>query len=56
LELNEEKYVEQFGAGMIDVVYKWCRGHTFAEIMKDTELFEGLIFKLNNNKLACSQF
>jgi superfamily II RNA helicase len=44
LEIDEEKYVEQFGPGMMDVVYNWCRGATFSSIMENTQLFEGFIF------------
>jgi len=42
--LDEEKYVEQFSPGMMDVVYNWCLGSSFAQIMENTQLFEGKYF------------
>ena len=45
LVLDEEKYLEGFGAGMMDVVYQWCRGASFAAIMDSTQLFEGSIIR-----------
>uniref|UniRef100_A0A915MHF3 Uncharacterized protein n=1 Tax=Meloidogyne javanica TaxID=6303 RepID=A0A915MHF3_MELJA len=45
LELDEEKYVEQFSPGMMDVVYNWCLGSSFAQIMENTQLFEGSIIR-----------
>ena len=47
LEVDEEKYVEKFGSGMMDVVHNWCRGATFAQIMENTQIFEGILFGKN---------
>lgn len=37
----EDKYVESFKPGMMDVVYQWVNGASFAEVMKNTDIFEG---------------
>jgi len=50
--LDEEKYVEQFSPGMMDVVYNWCLGSSFAQIMENTQLFEGKYFLID---LKCFQ-
>jgi ATP-dependent RNA helicase DOB1 len=41
LELEEDSYVEQFKPYMMDVVAAWCRGATFGDICKMTDIFEG---------------
>lgn len=41
LELQEDEYVEQFKPFMMDVVSAWCKGVTFLEVCKMTDLFEG---------------
>ena len=41
LELQEDEYVEQFKPFMMDVVAAWCKGVTFLEVCKMTDLFEG---------------
>ena len=41
LELEEDSYVEQFKPFMMDVVAAWCRGATFGDICKMTDIFEG---------------
>ncbi|KAI1709969.1 rRNA-processing arch domain-containing protein [Ditylenchus destructor] len=45
LEIDEERYVESFGPQMMDVVYKWCSGATFSDVVKDTDIFEGSIIR-----------
>lgn len=42
LNMDEQKYMERFSAGMMDVVYRWCEGSTFENILGNTQLFEGL--------------
>ena len=43
--LDEDAYVEQFKPFMMDVVAAWCRGATFGEICKMTDIFEGSIIR-----------
>ncbi|KAI1715812.1 rRNA-processing arch domain-containing protein [Ditylenchus destructor] len=45
LEIDEDRYVESFGPQMMDVVYKWCSGATFSDVVKDTDIFEGSIIR-----------
>ena len=42
LELVEDEYVESFRPQLMDVVHAWCSGATFAEVLKKTDVFEGL--------------
>lgn len=41
LELDEDSYVEKFKPFLMDVVYSWCKGATFLQICKMTDIFEG---------------
>ena len=41
LELDEDSYVERFKPFLMDVVYAWCKGATFLQICKMTDIFEG---------------
>ncbi|KAJ1974857.1 ATP-dependent RNA helicase mtr4, partial [Dimargaris xerosporica] len=45
LELDEEDYVQSFRSDLMDVVYAWCNGATFAQICKMTDIFEGSIIR-----------
>lgn len=45
LELEEDEYVEKFKPYMMDLVAAWCRGASFGEICKMTDLFEGSIIR-----------
>ncbi|KJH50525.1 DSHCT domain protein [Dictyocaulus viviparus] len=42
LDIIEDKYVESFKPGMMDVVYQWVNGASFGEVMKNTDIFEGV--------------
>ena len=42
LAVNEEEYVQRFRPELMDVVYAWCQGAKFAQICKQTDVFEGL--------------
>lgn len=44
LEVDEETYLSQFKPHLMDVVYAWANGATFAQICKMTDVFEGVIF------------
>lgn len=41
LEVDEETYMNQFKPHLMDVVYAWTNGATFAQICKMTDVFEG---------------
>ncbi|OAD61477.1 Superkiller viralicidic activity 2-like 2 [Eufriesea mexicana] len=45
LELDEDTYVERFKPYLMDVVYAWCKGATFLQICKMTDIFEGSIIR-----------
>lgn len=46
LEVDEETYLNQFKPHLMDVVFAWANGATFAQICKMTDVFEGLFFPL----------
>jgi ATP-dependent RNA helicase DOB1 len=41
LEIEEDTYVESFRPHMMDIVYEWCNGCSFAKICKMSDIFEG---------------
>lgn len=41
LDVDEETYLSQFKPHLMDVVYAWANGSTFAQICKMTDVFEG---------------
>jgi len=45
IEIDVTEYVKQFSSSLIDVVYSWCQGSSFAEICATTEVFEGTIIR-----------
>ncbi|XP_029024555.1 exosome RNA helicase MTR4 [Betta splendens] len=45
LEVDEETYLSQFKPHLMDVVYAWANGSTFAQISKMTDVFEGSIIR-----------
>lgn len=45
LELNVEDYIDQFKPHLMDVVYGWSKGASFAQICKMTDVFEGSIIR-----------
>ncbi|KAK2585445.1 hypothetical protein KPH14_010108 [Odynerus spinipes] len=45
LELDEDAYVEGFKPYLMDVVYAWCKGASFLQICKMTDIFEGSIIR-----------
>lgn len=51
LEMEEDEYVEQFKPYMMDIVAAWCKGCSFGDVCKMTDLFEG--FSLLYNKSLC---
>jgi len=45
LQVDEEEYVGKFRAELMDVVYQWCRGMKFKDLIKMTDVFEGSIIR-----------
>ncbi|XP_048383170.1 exosome RNA helicase MTR4 [Stegostoma tigrinum] len=45
LEVDEEMYLDSFRPHLMDVVFTWANGATFAQICKMTEVFEGSIIR-----------
>lgn len=45
LMLDEEEYIEKFRPNLMDVVYSWSKGATFAQLCKMTDAFEGSIIR-----------
>lgn len=46
LPLNEEEYVQTFKWQLMEVVYAWAHGKSFAEICKMTDVYEGSLIRL----------
>ncbi|NXK54240.1 MTREX helicase, partial [Chauna torquata] len=45
LEIDEENYLNSFRPNLMDVVYTWANGASFAHICKMTDVFEGIIIR-----------
>ncbi|XP_053724752.1 exosome RNA helicase MTR4 [Synchiropus splendidus] len=45
LDVDEETYLGQFKPQLMDVVFAWSNGATFAQICKMTDVFEGSIIR-----------
>ncbi|OCT98720.1 exosome RNA helicase MTR4 [Xenopus laevis] len=45
LEVDEETYLGSFKSNLMDVLYTWSNGATFAQICKMTDVFEGSIIR-----------
>uniref|UniRef100_A0A6V7KYP6 Helicase ATP-binding domain-containing protein n=1 Tax=Bracon brevicornis TaxID=1563983 RepID=A0A6V7KYP6_9HYME len=45
LALDEDAYVERFKPFLMDVVYAWCKGASFLQICRMTDIFEGSIIR-----------
>lgn len=45
LKVKVEDYVSSFKPFMMDVVYAWSRGSSFAEICDMTDIFEGSVIR-----------
>ncbi|XP_002963518.2 DExH-box ATP-dependent RNA helicase DExH10 [Selaginella moellendorffii] len=46
LETEVEHYVEKFQPYLMDVIYSWSKGSSFAEICEMTDIFEGSIIRV----------
>jgi ATP-dependent RNA helicase DOB1 len=45
LELDEDEYIQKFRPNIMDVVYAWSQGSSFAKLCKMTDAFEGSIIR-----------
>ena len=45
LDVVVEDYVEAFRPSLMDVIYSWSKGASFAEVCGMTDLFEGSIIR-----------
>ncbi|KAI1289648.1 ATP-dependent RNA helicase mtr4 [Halotydeus destructor] len=45
LSLDEQEYIQKFKPQLMDVVYSWSKGATFAQLCKMTDAFEGSIIR-----------
>ena len=45
LDIDEDAYVEKFKPFMMDVVFEWCKGASFMQLCKMTDIFEGSIIR-----------
>ena len=46
MNIDIDAYVGRFNPGLMDVVYAWCRGATFAQICNMTEVYEGSLIRV----------
>lgn len=46
LNIVVDEYVGKFKFELMDVVYHWCKGATFAQICKMTDVYEGSLIRL----------
>ncbi|KAF2759824.1 antiviral helicase [Pseudovirgaria hyperparasitica] len=46
LTLNEDEYVKTFKPELMEVVFAWTKGATFAQICKMTDVYEGSLIRL----------
>ena len=46
LPLVEDEYVQKFKPELMDIVYQWAKGATFADIVKQTDVFEGSLIRI----------
>lgn len=46
IDINVQEYVDKFKKQLMDVVYHWCKGASFAQICKLTDVFEGSLIRL----------
>ncbi|PLW11161.1 hypothetical protein PCANC_07235 [Puccinia coronata f. sp. avenae] len=45
IDIKEEEYIDSFKTELMDVVFHWCKGSTFSEICKMTDIFEGSLIR-----------
>ncbi|CAN6612484.1 ATP-dependent RNA helicase DOB1 [Trichomonascus vanleenenianus] len=46
LEITEDEYVQSFRSELMEVVFEWAKGATFAQICKMTDVYEGSLIRM----------
>lgn len=46
IELVEKEYVESFRPELMEVTYAWCKGASFTQICKMTDVYEGSLIRM----------
>lgn len=46
IEIVEKEYIESFRPELMEVVYEWCRGASFTQICKMTDVYEGSLIRM----------
>lgn len=54
--MNEDNYVDGFKPFLMDVLYAWCKGATFLQLCKMTDIFEGTKLCLYVTLRLCETF
>ena len=49
IEIDEELYVQKFKPFMMDIVFEWCKGASFLQLCKMTDIFEGNLNRFLSN-------
>lgn len=45
LDLDEQEYIDKFRPSLMDVVYAWSKGASFAEVCRQSDAYEGSIIR-----------
>ncbi|KAJ5281547.1 Helicase C-terminal [Penicillium angulare] len=53
IALNEDEYVQSFHWELIEVMYEWAHGKSFAEICKMTDVYEGSLIRVFRRLEEC---
>lgn len=46
IEVTEKEYVESFRSELMEVTYAWCKGASFTQICKMTDVYEGSLIRM----------
>jgi ATP-dependent RNA helicase DOB1 len=46
IEIVEKEYIESFRPELMEVVFAWCKGATFTQICKMTDVYEGSLIRM----------
>jgi len=46
LNVNEQEYLQTFKKELMPVVYEWCKGSSFSDICKMTDVYEGSLIRI----------
>ncbi|KAJ5342015.1 Helicase C-terminal [Penicillium brevicompactum] len=53
MAVNEEEYVQSFHWELMEVVYEWTQGRSFADICKMTDVYEGSLIRVFRRLEEC---